>query len=87
MTQPAVSQYIRSYEDRFFRCNYFERSFNESLRGPKREKLSIIAKEIAGLYTKMQNLVDDFANKLSGPLTIGASYTFSDTSSPYSVLN
>src|SRR5699024_7990762 len=41
------------------------------------------AKEILGLYTKMQTLVDDLANKANGPLAIGASYTFGEYVLPH----
>src|SRR5699024_8787467 len=36
------------------------------------------AKEITGLHAKMQNLADELVNKASGPISIGAGYTFGE---------
>ncbi|MEN1968122.1 LysR family transcriptional regulator [Lentibacillus sp. N15] len=77
MTQPAVSQYIRTFEQRIG-TRLLERS-NKYVRLNKAGEIVYHhAKEILGLYTTMQNLVDDLVNKANGPLSIGASYTFGE---------
>lgn len=70
MTQPAVSQYIRIFEENMG-VRLLERT-NKYVRLTKAGEIVYHhAKEIVGLYTKMQNLVDDLTNKASGPLSIG----------------
>src|SRR5699024_11548486 len=77
MTQPAVSQYIRTFESRMG-TRLLERT-NKYVRLNKAGSIVYHhAKEILGLYTNMQHLVDDLVNKASGPLSIGASYTFGE---------
>ncbi len=77
MTQPAVSQYIRAFEDEIG-TRLLERN-NKYVRLNKAGEIVYhYAKEILGLYTKMENLVDDLKNKASGLLSIGASYTFGE---------
>lgn len=77
MTQPAVSQYIRSLEE-MIGTRLLERT-NKYVRLNKAGEIVYHhAKEILGLYTNMQHLVDDLVNKASGPLSIGASYTFGE---------
>lgn len=82
MTQPAVSQYIQALEGKIG-TKLLERT-NKYVR---LNKAGVIvyhhAKEILGLYTKMQSLVDDLTNHASGPLTIGASYTFGEYVLPH----
>lgn len=86
MTQPAVSQYIRAFED-MIGTRLLERS-NKYVRLNKAgEVVYHHGKEILGLYTKMQNLVDDLANKAKGPLAIGASYTFGEYVLPRIIAN
>src|SRR5699024_1998050 len=41
------------------------------------------AKEIIGLYNRMDVLVNDLTNKPNGPLSIGASYTFGEYVLPH----
>src|SRR5699024_11503902 len=41
------------------------------------------AKEIIGLHTRVQLLVDDLINQATGPISIGASYTFGEYVLPY----
>ncbi len=77
MTQPAVSQYIRSFEEAIG-VRLLERTNKYVRLNQAGEIVYHHAKEIVGLYSKMQNLVDDLANKASGPLSIGASYTFGE---------
>ncbi|AIF42245.1 LysR family transcriptional regulator [Virgibacillus sp. SK37] len=77
MTQPAVSQYIRTFEE-MIGTRLLERN-NKYVRLNKAGEIVYHhGKEILGLYTKMQNLVDDLTNKASGRLFIGASYTFGE---------
>ncbi|GAA0603776.1 cysJI operon transcriptional regulator CysL [Virgibacillus siamensis] len=77
MTQPAVSQYIRMFEETIG-TRLLERS-NKYVRLNKAGEIVYHhAKEILGLYTTMQTLVDDLTNKANGPLSIGASYTFGE---------
>ncbi|MGY0693486.1 LysR family transcriptional regulator [Virgibacillus sp. FSP13] len=77
MTQPAVSQYIRTFEDNIG-TRLLERT-NKYVRLNKAGEIVYHhAKEILGLYTNMQHLVDDLVNKANGPLSIGASYTFGE---------
>ncbi|MGG0669932.1 LysR family transcriptional regulator [Sporosarcina koreensis] len=86
MTQPAVSQYIRQFEDQIG-ARLLERT-NKYVRLNKAGEIVYHhAKEILALYTKMQNLVDDLANKASGPLSIGASYTFGEYVLPRIIAN
>lgn len=77
MTQPAVSQYIRALEENIG-TRLLERT-NKYVRLNKAGEIVYHhGKEISGLYTKMQTLVDDLMNKANGPLSIGASYTFGE---------
>lgn len=82
MTQPAVSQYIRSLEDTMG-VRLLERT-NKYVRLTKAGEIVYHhAKEIVGLYGRMQHLVDDLSNKASGQLSIGASYTFGEYVLPH----
>ncbi|QQZ09838.1 LysR family transcriptional regulator [Heyndrickxia vini] len=82
MTQPAVSQYIQSLE-RSYGAKLLDRS-NKFVRLNKAGEIVYYhAKEILGLYTKMQGLIDDLTNRASGPLSIGASYTFGEYVLPH----
>ncbi|MFJ7727433.1 LysR family transcriptional regulator [Neobacillus sp. NPDC097160] len=82
MTQPAVSQYIRNLEESIG-TRLLERS-NKYVRLNKAGEIVYHhAKEILALYTKMQALVDDMTNNASGPIAIGASYTFGEYILPH----
>src|SRR5699024_2462671 len=84
MTQPAVSQYIRTLEENIG-ARLLERT-NKYVRLTKAgEIIYFHAKEIVGLYTRMQTLVDDLINQASGPLSIGASFTFGEYILPESL--
>lgn len=77
MTQPAVSQYIRMFEEDIG-TRLLERN-NKYVRLNKAgEIVYYYGKEIIGLYTKMQNVVDDITKVATGSLSIGASYTFGE---------
>ncbi|GGJ88922.1 LysR family transcriptional regulator [Lentibacillus kapialis] len=82
MTQPAVSQYIRTFEENIG-VRLLERTNKYVHLNKAGEIVYHHAKEIVGLYTRMQHLVDDLANKASGPLSIGASYTFGEYVLPH----
>ncbi|QUL53510.1 LysR family transcriptional regulator [Paenibacillus tritici] len=82
MTQPAVSQYIRTLEQ-VVGTRLLERS-NKFVRMNKAGEIVYHhAKGILALYTRMQYLVDDLANNASGPIAIGASYTFGEYILPH----
>lgn len=77
MTQPAVSQYIRMFEEDIG-TRLLERN-NKYVRLNKAGEIVYhYGKEITGLYTRMQNLVDDLTTVATGSLSIGASYTFGE---------
>ncbi|MFI2857241.1 LysR family transcriptional regulator [Paenibacillus sp. JSM ZJ436] len=77
MTQPAVSQYIRSLEQSLG-AKLLERS-NKYVRPTHAGDIVYHhAKSILGTYTAMQSLVDDVMNRAGGELAIGASYTFGE---------
>ncbi|RNF40359.1 LysR family transcriptional regulator [Planococcus salinus] len=77
MTQPAVSQYIRSLEDTMG-VKLLERT-NKYVRLNKAGKIVYHhAKEMKEIHGKMVRLIDDLTHQASGPLSIGASYTFGE---------
>lgn len=86
MTQPAVSQYIRQLEEQIG-SRLLERTNKYVRLNQAGEIVYHHAKEILALYTKMQNLVDDVVHKASGPLSIGASYTFGEYVLPRIIAN
>lgn len=77
MTQPAVSQYIQMLE-RTVGTTLLERSNKHVRLNKAGEIVYHHAKEIVGLYSRMQDLVDDMMHQASGALAIGASYTFGE---------
>jgi len=82
MTQPAVSQYIKVLEETAG-ARLLERS-NKFVRMNKTGEIVYHhAKEILALYANMQYLVDDLTNNTSGPIAIGASYTFGEYILPH----
>ncbi|MCM3763875.1 LysR family transcriptional regulator [Neobacillus niacini] len=82
MTQPAVSQYIKVLEESIG-ARLLERN-NKFVRLNKAGEIVFHhAKEILALYSKMQYLIDDLTNKASGPIAIGASYTFGEYILPH----
>lgn len=84
MTQPAVSQYIQALE-RTVRAKLLERS-NKYVRLTKAGEIVYHhAREIVGLYTRMQNLVEDLQHTASGLLSIGASYTYGEYVLPHRI--
>ncbi|HEU5141515.1 MAG TPA: LysR family transcriptional regulator [Bacillales bacterium] len=82
MTQPAVSQYIKQLE-REMDTKLLERT-NKMVRLTKAgEVVYHHAKEILSLSKRMRTLVDDMMHTASGPLAIGASYTFGEYVLPH----
>jgi len=82
MTQPAVSQYIKSLEQALG-CKLLERN-NKYVRLNKAGEIVYYhAKEILGMYERMQNLVHDLMYTPSGHLMIGASYTYGEYVLPH----
>lgn len=77
MTQPAVSQYIRTLEEQIG-SKLLDRNNQYVHLNKAGEVVYHYGKEILGLYNHMHHHVDDLINKASGPLTIGASYTFGE---------
>ncbi len=77
MTQPAVSQHIRALEERL-KVRLLERN-NKSVALTKAGEIVLHhAREIGGLYRKMEEMVDELLHYTGGPLSIGASYTFGE---------
>ncbi|MBW7476570.1 LysR family transcriptional regulator [Paenibacillus oenotherae] len=84
MTQPAVSQYIAALE-RTTGTKLLERT-NKYVRLTKAGYIVYHhAKEIIGQYTRMQALIDDLMHIASGPISIGASYTFGEYVLPHAI--
>jgi len=82
MTQPAVSQYIRTFEE-MIGTRLLERT-NKYVRLNKAGEIVYHhTREIMGLYERMQTLVDDLIHHAGGPLTIGASHTFGEYVLPW----
>lgn len=77
MTQPAVSQYIQALE-RAVGTKLLERTNKYVHLNKAGEIVYHHAKEILGLYGKMQYLIDDLTNNPNGLLSIGASYSFGE---------
>ncbi|WP_334073298.1 MULTISPECIES: LysR family transcriptional regulator [Paenibacillus] len=82
MTQPAVSQHIRTLE-RLVGARLLERNNKHVRMNKAGEIVYHHAKEILALYTRMHDLVDDLAGHASGPIAIGASYTFGEYILPH----
>lgn len=77
MTQPAVSQHIRSLEGRHG-VRLLDRS-NKSVTLTRAGEIVLHhAREIGSLYRRMDEMVSELIHVAGGPLTIGASYTFGE---------
>ncbi|WP_383440704.1 LysR family transcriptional regulator, partial [Streptomyces sp. NPDC057695] len=75
MTQPAVSSYIQNLE-RSMDIKLLERT-NKFVRLNKAGEIVYHhAKNILGLYTRMENLLVELKHTASGILSIGSSYTY-----------
>lgn len=77
MTQPAVSQYVRTLEQSLG-TKLLDRSNKQVRLNKAGEIVYHHAKQIVGLYSRMQYLVDDMMHQASGSIAIGASYTFGE---------
>lgn len=82
MTQPAVSQYIRAFEEQIG-TRLLERSNKYVYLNKAGQIVYHHGKEILGLYDRMQHLIDDLTHKASGSLAVGASYTFGEYVLPH----
>lgn len=77
MSQPAVSQYIRSLEKEMG-LRLLDRT-NKYVRMNKAGEIVYHhAKEITELYGKMKRLVEDLSSEAVGKISVGASYTFGE---------
>lgn len=84
MTQPAVSQYIKTLE-RNMETTLLERN-NKMVHLTKAgDVVYHHAKDILTTYDRMQHLVGDMMKTPSGKLAIGASYTFGEYVLPHVV--
>ncbi|MGJ7910798.1 LysR family transcriptional regulator [Neobacillus sp. LXY-1] len=84
MTQPAVSSYIQNLE-KSLNIKLLERT-NKFVRLNKAGEIVYHhAKNILGLYTRMENLLDDLKHTASGTLSIGSSYTYGEYILPHKI--
>ncbi|GEB78485.1 LysR family transcriptional regulator [Sporolactobacillus inulinus] len=84
MTQPAVSNHIHSLE-RSLNIKLLERTNKYVRLNEAGEIVYHHAKDILNLHTRMENLLDDLKNTVSGTLSIGASYTYGEYVLPYKI--
>ncbi len=77
MTQPAVSQYIKSLEDELH-VQLFDRSKKKVQLTKAGEIVAYYGKEIIMLSTKMNRALDDLTNQVTGQLQLGASYSYGE---------
>lgn len=82
MTQPAVSQYIRSLEESLG-TKLLDRSNKIISLTKAGEIVYTKGKEILRLYNNMYRLIEDLTNQARGSLLIGASYTFGEYILPH----
>src|SRR5699024_12453416 len=75
MTQPAVSQYIRTLEENIG-VRLLDRTNKYVNLNQAGEIVYHHAKEIISLHTRMQLLVDDLLNKVTRSLYLSTRYTF-----------
>lgn len=84
MTQPAVSQQIKNLE-KTLGVSLLERDNKQVQLNQAGEIVYQYGRQMLGLYTEMQTLLDDLQHKASGMLAIGASYTFGEYVLPHLV--
>lgn len=77
LTQPAISQHVRSLERRLG-ARLLERGRNGVLPNRAGEIVYQHCREILMLNARMQRLVHDLQSAAQGPLAIGASFTFGE---------
>ncbi|MCL6443574.1 MAG: LysR family transcriptional regulator [Alicyclobacillus sp.] len=82
ISQPAISQHIQNLEQRLD-VKLLDRT-NKYVRLNKAGEVAYHhAKEILGLYTQMNRLIQDLKEDASGSLNIGASFTFGEYVLPH----
>lgn len=82
ISQPAISQHIQNLEQRLD-VTLLDRT-NKYVRLNKAGGVVYHhAKEILGLYTQMNRLVEDLKEDASGPLSVGASFTYGEYVLPH----
>jgi LysR family transcriptional regulator, transcriptional activator of the cysJI operon len=82
ISQPAISQHIQALEQKLD-VKLLDRT-NKYVRLNKAGELVYHhAKDILGLYSQMDRLVQDLKEDASGPLSIGASFTFGEYVLPH----
>lgn len=77
MTQPAVSQFIKSLETEL-NVQLFDRSQKKIRLTKAGEIVVYYGKEINMLSTKMSRALDDLTNHVAGELLLGASYSYGE---------
>ncbi|SFS44231.1 LysR family transcriptional regulator [Marininema halotolerans] len=77
LTQPAVSQQIRALETRYG-ARLLERNNKSVELTPAGNILLREGSEILNQYARTKRLIDDLTQSASGPLSLGASYTFGE---------
>lgn len=82
ISQPAISQHVQNLEQRLD-VTLLDRT-NKYVRLNKAgDVVYHYAKDILGLYEQMNRLVQDLKEDASGPLSIGASFTFGEYVLPH----
>ncbi|MDQ0190874.1 LysR family transcriptional regulator [Alicyclobacillus cycloheptanicus] len=82
ISQPAISQHVQTLEKRLD-VQLLERN-KRSVRLTKAGEIAYQqAKDILCSYARMTRLIEDLRGKPSGPLTIGASFTFGEYVLPH----
>ncbi|WDL99128.1 LysR family transcriptional regulator [Alicyclobacillus sp. ALC3] len=82
ISQPAISQHVQNLEQRLD-VTLLDRT-NKYVRLNKAgDVVYHYAKDILGLYEQMSRLVQDLKEDASGPLSIGASFTFGEYVLPH----
>ncbi|UOF91199.1 LysR family transcriptional regulator [Fodinisporobacter ferrooxydans] len=82
MSQPAISQHIQNLEQRLD-VKLLDRT-NKYVRLNKAGEVAYHhAKDILGLYSQMDRLIQDLKEDASGSLNIGASFTFGEYVLPH----
>ncbi|MCL6454296.1 MAG: LysR family transcriptional regulator [Alicyclobacillus sp.] len=82
ISQPAVSQHVQNLEQRLD-VKLLDRTTRQVRLNRAGEVVYRHAKDILNLYQQMQRLVEDLRDEASGPLTIGASFTFGEYVLPH----
>ncbi|PWK10238.1 LysR family transcriptional regulator [Tumebacillus permanentifrigoris] len=77
LTQPAISQQIQSLED-YYSTKLFERTSKRVELTRAGELLLPYAKEILNLSAVAKGALDDLVGKVTGKLTIGATFTIGE---------